>query len=250
MMNLEGKTAAVIGATSGVGKAVVTSLLAAGARVVAVARTAEGLAALRSERGPRLETFQADAADAAAAPRLLGDLRPDFVVLTAGVRPQMGAIDELSWDAFSEAWTGDTKAAFHVFQTALRAPLRPGSVVVVVSSGAAINGSYLSGGYAGAKRMQWLLAGYAQKIADAKKLGIRFLAVLPKQLIEGTAIAALATEGYARALGISPAEYMKRFDVPLDAQKVAAAIVAGLRGEVAPQLTAIAVTGSGIEPLV
>jgi hypothetical protein len=41
--------------------------------------------------------------------------------------------------------------------------------------------------------MQWLLAGYAQKIADAKKLGIRFLAVLPKQLIEGTAIAALAS---------------------------------------------------------
>jgi NAD(P)-dependent dehydrogenase (short-subunit alcohol dehydrogenase family) len=248
-MNLAGKTAAVIGASSGVGRAVTRSLLAAGAHVTAVARTAEGLAALRSELGPRLETLQADAADAGMAQRLVGEVRPDFVVLTAGVRPQMGAIDELPWEAFSEAWTSDTKAAFHLVQAALRLPLRQGSVVVVVSSGAAINGSYLSGGYAGAKRMQWLLAGYAQKIADAKKLGIRFLAVLPKQLIEGTAIASLASEGYGRALAISPAEYMKRFDVPLDCDKVAAGIVSGLRGELAPNLTAIAVTGTGIEPL-
>jgi hypothetical protein len=42
---------------------------------------------------------------------------------------------------------------------------------------------------------------------------------------------------------------MKRFEVPLDCDKVAAAIVAGASGELAPQLTAIAVTGTGIEPL-
>jgi NAD(P)-dependent dehydrogenase (short-subunit alcohol dehydrogenase family) len=248
-MNLEGKTAAVIGASSGVGKAVTLSLVAAGARVTAIARAAEGLATLRSELGPRLETLQGDAADDSTARKLLGDLRPDFVVLTAGVRPHMGAIDELPWDVFSEAWSSDTKAAFHVVQAALRVPLRPGSVVVLVSSGAAINGSYLSGGYAGAKRMQWLMAGYAQKVADAKQLGIRFLAVLPRQLIEGTAIATLASEGYGKALGIAPADYMKRFEVPLDAGKVAAAIVSGLRGEVAPHLTSIAVTGSAVEPL-
>ena len=248
-MNLEGKTAVVIGASSGVGKAVAASLLAVGARVTAVARGAQGLAAVRSALGSRLETLQADATDSGMAQRLLGELRPDFVVLTAGVRPQMGGIDELSWEGFSEAWASDIKAAFHLVQAALRVPLRPGSVVVMVSSGAAINGSYLSGGYAGAKRMQWLLAGYAQKIADAKQLGIRFLAVLPKQLIVGTAIASLASEGYGRAFAISPAEYMKRFDVPLDCDKVALAIVSGLRGELAANLTAIAVTGTAIEPL-
>lgn len=248
-MNLEGKTAAVIGASSGVGKAVARALSGAGARVTAVARAEEGLSALRSELGPRVETLQGDAADAAMAQKLVSQLRPDFVVLTAGVRPQMGPIDELSWDVFSEAWNSDAKAAFHVVQTALRAPLRPGSAVVLVSSGAAINGSYLSGGYAGAKRMQWLMAGYAQKVSDAKKLGIRFLAVLPKQLIEGTAIAQLACEGYSRALGISPEEYMKRFAVPLDCDMVAAAISAGLRGDVSSNLTAIAVTGTGVEPL-
>jgi NAD(P)-dependent dehydrogenase (short-subunit alcohol dehydrogenase family) len=248
-MNLQGKTALVIGGSSGVGKATVKALLAQGAQVTAVARAADGLATLRCELGPKLETLQAHAEDAASVRQLLDKLNPDFVVLTAGVRPQMGPIDELSWETFSEAWTADTQSSFRLVQAALQRPLRPGSVVVLVSSGAAINGSYLSGGYAGAKRMQWLLAGYAQKIADAKQLGIRFLSVIPKQLIEGTAIAALAAEGYGRSLGIAPAEYMKRFDVPLDCDKVAAAIVSGVRGELAPSLTALAVSGTGIEPL-
>ncbi len=128
-------------------------------------------------------------------------------------------------------------------------PLREGSAVIVVSSGAAINGSHLSGGYAGAKRMQWLLAGYAQTHANAKKLGIRFLAVLPIQLIEGTKISVLASSSYAAWQGISPREYMSRFEVPLDVQKVAAAIVGGLRGDVAAGVTAIAVSGKGVEPL-
>jgi NAD(P)-dependent dehydrogenase (short-subunit alcohol dehydrogenase family) len=248
-MTLEGKTAVVIGASSGVGKATVKALLSAGTRVTAVARGGDGLARLRSELGSPLELRQADAAEAGAAEGLLRELRPDFVVLTAGVRPQMAAIDEMSWDAFAEPWNSDTRAAFELTRAALRQPLREGSSVVLVSSGAAINGSYLSGGYAGAKRMQWLLAGYAQKIADARKLGIRFLAILPKQLIEGTAIGARASAAYGAAQAISAAEFMKRFDVPLDCDKVAAAIVGGLLGEVGRDLTALGVTGTGVEPL-
>ncbi len=249
MATLAGKGAVVVGASSGVGKATVKALMAEGVRVVAVARGAEGLAKLRSELGAGLEVIQADAADPKTAERLLGELRPDYVVLTAGVRPEMAPLDELSWESFSETWNSDTKAAFHLTKAALSLPLREGSTVVVVSSGAAINGSYLSGGYAGAKRMQWWLAGYAQKVSNAKKLGLRFLAVLPKQLIEGTAIGARASSEYGAAQGISAAEFMQRFEVPLDCDKVAAAIVAGLRGETAGDLTAIAVTGRGVESL-
>jgi hypothetical protein len=161
----------------------------------------------------------------------------------------MGALDELTWEEFTGAWNSDLKAAFHFVTLALKLPLRPGSSVVNVSSGAAINGSYLSGGYAGAKRMQWLLADYAQKRSDAKQLGIRFLAVLPKQLIEGTKIAATASSTYGATQGISGAEYMKRFDVPLDADKVAAAILRGSAGGFPAGVTAIGVTGNGAEPL-
>jgi NAD(P)-dependent dehydrogenase (short-subunit alcohol dehydrogenase family) len=222
-------------------------LISEGARVTGVARKAEGLVALKAELGENFEAFSGDASEPATAERLLRELVPDLVVLAGGVTPRMGAVDELTWDEFTEAWNSDLKAAFHFVKLALKLPLRPGSTVVSVSSGAAINGSYLSGGYAGAKRMQWLLADYAQKRSDAKQLGIRFLAVLPKQLIEGTKIAATASSTYGATQGISGAEYMKRFDVPLVTEKVAAAILSS--SGFPAGVTALGVTGSAVEPL-
>jgi hypothetical protein len=49
---------------------------------------------------------------------------------------------------------------------------------VLTASGAAVRGSPLSGGYAGAKRMVWLLAGYANGLARELGLGIRFQTVM------------------------------------------------------------------------
>src|SRR5437667_8308969 len=88
-----------------------------------------------------------------------------------------------------------------------------------------------------------------RRLTRTRRSCIRFLAVLPIQLIEGTKISVLASSSYAAWQGISPREYMSRFEVPLDAQKVAAAIVGGLRGDVAAGVTAIAVSGKGVEPL-
>ena len=96
--------------------------------------------------------------------------------------------------------------------------------------------------------MQWLLTGYAQKLADGKKLGIRFLTVVPRQMIEGTEIAAEASAAYGAKQGISAAEFMKGFGAPLYAEAVGAAIVRCLQGE-AQGGTAIAVTGKGVEAL-
>jgi NAD(P)-dependent dehydrogenase (short-subunit alcohol dehydrogenase family) len=249
MATLRGKTAVVTGGSSGVGKATVKALISEGVRVTAVARGADGLRALAAEVGDGLATLQGDAADPALVERLLRDVRPDLVVLAAGVPPRMGRLDELDWESFSAVWNADLKASFLFLKQALTLPLAPGSTVVVVSSGAAIDGSPLSGGYAGAKRMQWLLAGYAQKLSDAKKLGIRTVAVLPKQLIEGTAIGASAATAYGAMNGISGEELMKRYAVPLDTDKVASAIVTALDGGVPAGVNAIAVTGAGIEPL-
>lgn len=239
----------VTGGSSGVGKATVKALISEGVHVTAVARGADRLRALEAEVGAGLATLPGDASDPAFAERLLREFRPDLVVLAAGVTPRMGGVDEFDWESFSETWNGDLKASFHFMKQALTLPLAPGSTVVVVSSGAAIEGSPLSGGYAGAKRMQWLLAGYAQKVSDAKKLGIRTLAVLPKQLIEGTTIGARAAAAYGARNGITAEAFMKRFDVPLDTGKVASAILTALRGGVPAGVSAIAVTGAGIEPL-
>jgi NAD(P)-dependent dehydrogenase (short-subunit alcohol dehydrogenase family) len=249
MENLRGKRALVLGATGSVGQETVKALLSVGVRVLAVARGAEGLQKLKAQH-PAVETLSGDAADPVLATQLVRAQKPDLIVLASGVMPPMGPLDELTWERFSTTWNSDMQSAFHLVKAAVQAPLRPGSTVVVVSSGAAIGGSPLSGGYAGAKRMQWLLAGYAQQLSDQRQLGIRFVAVLPKQLIEGSRIGELASSTYGAAMGITAEQYLrKRFDLPLDARRVAGAIVSLLAGDVAPATTAIAVTAKGVESL-
>ena len=246
MTTLRDKSAVIIGGSSGVGETTVKALISEGARVTAVARGADRLRALAATAGDGLSTLQGDATDSAFVEQLLRNLKPDLVVLTAGVTPRMGRVDEFNWESFSEAWNVDVKASFLLIKQALTLPLAPGSTVVVVSSGAAIAGSPLSGGYAGAKRMEWLLADYAQKVSDAQKLGIRFLAVLPRP-IEGTTIGARGAAAYSAMKGITSEAYMKRVGVPLD--KVVSAILTTLRGGITAETNAIAVTGDGIEPL-
>src|SRR3954470_10686896 len=156
--------ALVIGATSGVGHATADVLRAAGAHVVAAGR-------------------ERDATDPAQVGALLDDADPDLVVVAAGARPRMASLEQQSWESFSAPWNVDVKIAFEVGRAALARPLRPGSTVLLVSSGAGLKGSRLSGGYAGAKRMQMFLAGYLQSVSDARELGIRFVALAPAQFI-------------------------------------------------------------------
>jgi NAD(P)-dependent dehydrogenase (short-subunit alcohol dehydrogenase family) len=167
-MTLQGKRALVLGGSSGVGRATVKLLISEGAQVVVVARGGARLEALQREVGA-VVALPGDGTDEAFVERALRDHRPDMVVVAAGVTPRMGPLVELDWGSFSASWDTDLKTSFFVVKQALTQPLAVGSTVVVVSSGAALHGSPLSGGYAGAKRMQWWLASYAQRASDAKK---------------------------------------------------------------------------------
>jgi NAD(P)-dependent dehydrogenase (short-subunit alcohol dehydrogenase family) len=202
MDDLKGKYAVVVGASSGIGRATLLTLASRGMRVCGVARGRERLDRIGREAPGEVTALAGDASDPEVAVRLLRD-SPDLVVVCLGARPRMAPVDEQSWETFSAAWDTDVKATFHLCQEAVRRPLKPGSLVLIVSSGAAISGSPLSGGYAGAKRMQWLLAGYMQRISDRRKLGIRFVTLVPKQLIVGTAIGEDASSAYADEAGIS-----------------------------------------------
>jgi NAD(P)-dependent dehydrogenase (short-subunit alcohol dehydrogenase family) len=246
MTSLQGKSAVVIGGSSGLGESTVKALLFARVRVTAIARSADRLRALEENVGEGLSTLQGDATDPVFVERLLRELKPDLVVLAAGATPRMGRIDEFEWESFSEPWNIDVKASFLLVKQALTLPLSPSSSVVLVSSGAAIDGSPLSGGYAGAKRMQWFLADYAQKASNAKKLGVRFFAVLPRPM-EGTTIGARAAAAYGAMSGITSETFMKRVGVPVE--KVASAILTVLSEGVPAEVCAIAVTRAGIEPL-
>ena len=233
--------AVIFGASSGVGRATAAALARRGTRVWAVARGAR-------EPIDGGTDVVGDATDPAVVDRILGEADPDLVVVAVGTRPRVAPIDEHDWESFSAVWNGDVRAAFHVGQLTLRRPLRPGSTVVIVSSGAGLNGSPLSGGYAGAKRMQMFVADYLQKRSDARSLGIRYTAVVPNQLLAGSEIGHAAAAGYAAAAGISVEQFMARFEVPLDAEGVAAAILRIADGE-APAGPILKLTGAkGLEP--
>jgi NAD(P)-dependent dehydrogenase (short-subunit alcohol dehydrogenase family) len=91
----------------------------------------------------------------------------------------------------------------------------PGSRVLVVSSGTAVSGSPMSGGYGGAKRMLWFMAQYANRVSGQKDLGIRFQVIVPRQMIRGTGIGDEAAKAYAHALNMEFEEYFSRFGAPM-----------------------------------
>jgi hypothetical protein len=97
--------------------------------------------------------------------------------------------------------------------------------------------------------MQWYLANYAQLLSDARQLGLRFVAVVPEQLIEGTTIGALASQGYAALQGITPAAFMARYATPDTPATIASVIVDALRGGVAAGTNVIGVRGGEVAPL-
>lgn len=244
---IKGTSALVLGASSAIGQQTVKALVRHGAHVTATSRDAARLRQLRADTSDQIQTRQADAADPTAIEAALREASPTLVVLATGTRLRAGSLLDQTWETFSQTWHTDTRAAFHLVQAALTLPLPPASKVVIVSSGAAVNGSPLSGGYAGAKRMQWLLAGYAQHISDQRRLGIRFATVLPLQLVEGTAIAESGADTYAQTMGITAAEFMKRYEQPLYPSGVAAAIMRYLEGDVPGDASTIRVSGGGIE---
>jgi NAD(P)-dependent dehydrogenase (short-subunit alcohol dehydrogenase family) len=225
-MNLKDKTVVVTGGSRGLGLGLVEALVNRGTRVTVVARDPAVLAVVKQRLG--VAVIPADVTDKEAAQRILAEVRPDIVVLNAGATPRMGRLDQVSWADFTATWETDVKAGLYWLQAALNLPLKPGSRVLVGSSGAAVNGSPMSGGYAGAKRMLWFMARYANRVAEQKKLGIRFQAIVPLQIIGGTGVGDAGANAYARAMGVEREVYLARFGAPLSSRQFGDHLVAVL----------------------
>ena len=197
MTNIEGQQAIVTGGSGGLGLGIVEALVAKKALVTVVARNSERLAKVSTRLG--VKVIQGDVTDEKLARRIISEIHPSILVLNAGATPVMGPINELTWEDFNLVWEVDVKAGFHWVQEALRLPLAGGSRVIITSSGAALNGSPLSGSYAGAKKMLSFMAQYADSVARQRGLGIRFQAIVPQQIIGDTELGRRAAEAYARA---------------------------------------------------
>jgi NAD(P)-dependent dehydrogenase (short-subunit alcohol dehydrogenase family) len=204
---LSGTRALVTGASRGFGRGVATALAQAGASVTGVARDHRRLAELQAELGDRFTPAVADAADPVTAGQLMDQYQPQLLVLAAGAAPLSRPLHEHSWQSFSRNWEVDVQQVFHWSREALLRPLEPGSVVVAFSSGAALHGSALSGGYAGAKATIRFIASYAAEESERNGLGIRFVSVLP-QLTPSTDLGAAAVAAYAARAGMDVAGFL------------------------------------------
>jgi hypothetical protein len=125
------------------------------------------------------------------------------------------------WETFSTPWDVDVRIAFTWVRELLVLPLDPGSRVIVTSSGAALRGSPLSGGYFGAKS------------------AVRFLAGL------GHA----AVEAYARRTGVGVEEFVTGMEGPILTPELAGAAFLSLAVAGPEQAGAHLLSGSGLRPL-
>ena len=247
MSDLSGRTTVVVGASRGLGRGIARAFAEAGAPVVAVARTGQGLGELAATSA-NIRTEIADAADATVAWSLLDHYQPEVLILVAGANPAMRPLQHQTWETFSVNWNADVKIAFTWLREALLKPLPPGSRVVVVSSGAAIKGSPASGGYAGAKATQRFIAAYAQEESRRAGLDITVTAVLPR-MSPFADVGRRGVRAYAARSDQTEEAYLKQLGEVWTPEVAGSAVVELVRAIPATTAAGYLLTGAGLQTL-
>jgi NADP-dependent 3-hydroxy acid dehydrogenase YdfG len=243
---IAGTTALVTGASRGFGAGIAASLTKAGARVIGVARNQDQLERVRAELGDSFVPVVADVAAPATAGQLIDAYRPSILVLNAGAGPLLRPLHQQTWQTFSQNWEVDVQHVFHWVREALLHPLSSGSTVITLSSGAALRGSPVSGGYAGAKATIRFITAYAAEESSRAGLGITFRTVLP-QLTPATGLGSLAVAAYASRAGVTVESSLESSGPTLTIDQVGNAVTTLISDPAIDQL-AYALTASGLTP--
>ncbi len=221
-MNFTGRTALVVGASRGFGRGVVESLLAKGMIVTAVAGNRDDLEDLARETSAKIVV--ADATDEQVAHQILSKTKPHVLVLSAGTSLDLRPLHEHRWETFSRPWEVDTKLTFLWVRAVLRTKEGP-EHVVVFGSGAALFGSPLSGGYAGAKKMNAFIAEYASDLASRANRPIRSPCLIPP-MSPHTEFWAAAAQAYAQMSGQTFQQFVDQLPSPPSPADIGAGVVA------------------------
>jgi NAD(P)-dependent dehydrogenase (short-subunit alcohol dehydrogenase family) len=207
MTDYAGTRVTIIGASRGIGRNIAERFHDLGGEVLAVARGKEALDDLARDL-PGMRTLQLDASLPDAAAKVLAAQSPDILILCAGAPAPCVPFQDTTWESFSGSWNTDMAISYNFLKASLVAPLPDGTTVVTITSGAMLGGSPISGGYAGAKKMQMFLSGYAQKEAGRAGLNLRFLTLAPLRIVPNTGVGSTAIAGYALYNAVTEAEFL------------------------------------------
>ncbi len=187
---LAGKVAIVTGASSGIGRATVSALAAEGARVGAVARSADVLREIVAEvadRGGTALACPADVADPAAVrgvvERVIGAWgRIDLLVANAGVNTKQRNLHDLSAEQWQHVVGVNLSGVFHCARAVLpQMRARREGTIVIVASMAGRHPGVMSGIAYGASKAGAVSVAHSIN-AEERVNGVRACAILPGEV--------------------------------------------------------------------
>jgi NAD(P)-dependent dehydrogenase (short-subunit alcohol dehydrogenase family) len=180
MGQLDGKTALVTGATSGIGRAIAVKFVAEGAHVFATGRRQPELDGLEEELGPAVTALRNDVSDVAGLDELYRAISArqeglDIVVANAGVGT-LATLEELTPDSFDETFASNVRGTVFTVQKALPL-LNPGASIVVTGSTSTMRATEGFGVYSASKAaLRQFVRVWAVELADR---GLRVNTVVP-----------------------------------------------------------------------
>ncbi|WP_009473008.1 SDR family NAD(P)-dependent oxidoreductase [Rhodococcus sp. JVH1] len=154
MGQLEGKSALVTGATSGIGRAIATKLVAEGAHVFATGRRQTELDEIVGELGDAVTAVRSDISDLDDLDRVFSAVQErgqglDLVVANAGVGT-FASLEQLTPEGFDYTFNANVRGTVFTVQKSLPF-LGPGASVVVTGSTSASRATATFGVYSASK---------------------------------------------------------------------------------------------------
>ena len=117
-----------------------------------------------------------------------------------------------------------------------------------MSSGAALNGSPASGGYAGSKATQRFIAAYAQEEARRAGLDISVTAIMPRMTPYGD-VGKTGIATYAARSGQDEEAFIKQMGEPLTPETAGSALLDLVNKDPATVAPGYLLTGAGLQQL-